>query len=225
MAELYAKGPHIGPQVFEIGSFSRDASKLKEEESISAEIYFRYSNDRWHLHSSVFNNQFNNFVYGDFTGQKKEGLLEIQYKQSDAALKGVEIELEYLADPIGVFDVSHGFSLSATEGELSGRGYIPRIPPLTYQYALEAVSENWSWLVRLKHAASQTDTGENELPTGSYNRMDLEISWTPANGAGLTFSLLARNLGDEEIRNHASYLKDRLPEPGRNINLTVQYGF
>ena len=225
MAELYAKGPHIGPQVFEIGSFSRDASKLKEEESISAEIYFRYSNDRWHLHSSVFNNQFNNFVYGDFTGQKKEGLLEIQYKQSDAALKGVEIELEYLADPIGVFDVSHGFSLSATEGELSGRGHIPRIPPLTYQYVLEAVSENWSWLVRLKHAASQTDTGENELPTGSYNRMDLEISWTPANGAGLTFSLLARNLGDEEIRNHASYLKDRLPEPGRNINLTVQYGF
>ena len=225
MAELYAKGPHIGPQVFEMGSFSSGASGLKEEESISTEVYFRYSDDRWHLHSSVFNNQFDDFVYGDFTGQKKEGLLEIQHKQSDAIIKGAEIELEYLADPIGVFDVSHEFSLSAIEGKLSGHGHIPRIPPLTYQYVLDAVSENWSWLVRLKHASSQADTGENELPTDSYNRVDFEISWIPANGAGLTFSLLARNLGDKEIRNHTSYLKDRLPEPGRNINLTVQYGF
>ena len=225
MAELYAKGPHIGPQVFEMGSFSSGASGLKEEESISTEVYFRYSDDRWHLHSSVFNNQFDDFVYGDFTGQKKENLLEIQYKQSDATIKGVEIELEYLADPIGVFDVSHEFNLSAIEGKLSGHGHIPRIPPLTYQYVLDAVSENWSWLVRLKHASSQADTGENELPTDSYNRVDFEISWIPANGAGLTFSLLARNLGDKEIRNHTSYLKDRLPEPGRNINLTVQYGF
>ena len=69
------------------------------------------------------------------------------------------------------------------------------------------------------------DIAINELATDSYTQVDVEVSWIPTQLEGFTFSLIARNIGDEEIRNHTSYLKDRLSEPGRNINLTVQYGF
>ena len=41
----------------------------------------------------------------------------------------------------------------------------------------------------------------------------------------MTVSLLAKNLGNEDIRNHTSWLKDKLPEPGRDYNLSVQYSF
>ena len=130
-----------------------------------------------------------------------------------------------VGDQIAGFDIDHEFSFSSVSGKLDGGGDIPRIPPLTYQYTLEAVSENWLALLRLKHSAKQNDIGVNELVTGSHSSVDIEISWIPSAYEDFTFSLLVRNLTDEEIRNHTSYLKDRLPEPGRDINLTIQYGF
>ena len=225
LAELYANGPHIGPQVYEVGSFYGSGTKLRNEIATTSEFYLRYGRDRWHLHSALFFNRFDNFVYGDFTGIEKDSLPEIEYKQTDADIKGVEIELEFLADPIGIFDINHEFSFSTIDAVLATEGNIPRIPPSILQYVLEGTSENWLWLLRLKHSGKQSDIGTNELPTESYNTVDIEVSWIPSNYNGVTLSLLARNLGDEEIRNHTSYLKDRMPEPGRNINLTLQYGF
>lgn len=224
-AELYANGPHLGPQVYEVGSVSNAGVLLEKETATASELYFRYSGEDWHLHSSMYLNQFNDFVYGDFTGGKKDGLSVINYKQQDANIKGLEIELEYFGDQIGMFDINHQFSFSHIHAELDSGKNIPRIPPSTYQYSLEGVSGNWMWLCRLRHVSKQNDVGVNELPTDAYSQVDLEISWMPRRLDGFTFSLLARNMGDEEIRNHTSYLKDRLSEPGRNINLTVQYSF
>ncbi|MED5535101.1 MAG: TonB-dependent receptor [Pseudomonadota bacterium] len=225
LAELYANGPHIGPQVYEVGSFYGSGTQLRNEIATTSEFYLRYGRDRWHLHSSLFFNRFDNFVYGHFTGIEKDSLPEIEYRQDDAIIKGAEIEVEFLADPIGIFDINHEFAFSAIDAELDTGGNIPRIPPSIFQYVLEGTSENWLWLLRLKHSGKQSDVGTNELLTESYNTVDIEVSWIPSNYDGVTLSLLVRNLGDEEIRNHTSYLKDRLPEPGRNINLTLQYSF
>tara|TARA_B100000029_G_scaffold514501_1_gene617580 strand:- start:501 stop:2516 length:2016 start_codon:yes stop_codon:yes gene_type:complete len=224
-AELYANGPHIGPQVYEVGSVNSSGVLLDKETAIASEIYFRYSRENWHFHSSAYFNEFNDFVYGDFTGAKKDGLSVINYKQQDASINGLEIELEYFSGQIGLFDINHHFSFSHIHAELGSGKHIPRIPPSTYQYSLEGISGNWMWLCRLRHAAKQNHIAVNELATDSYSQVDVEVSWIPSQLEGFTFSLIARNLGDEEIRNHTSYLKDRLPEPGRNINFTVSYGF
>ena len=224
-AALYANGPHIGPQVYEVGSANSTGALLDRETATASELYFRYGSENWHLHYSMYLNQFNDFVYGDFTGEKKEGFPAIQYKQQDATIKGLEVELEYFGGQIGIFDINHQFSFSHISAELDSGKSIPRIPPSTYQYSLEGVSESWMWLCRFRHGSKQDDVGINELPTEAYSQIDLEVSWMPSHLEGFTFSLLARNLGDEEIRSHTSYLKDRLPEPGRNINLTVQYSF
>ncbi len=224
-SELYADGPHFGPQVYEIGSFKSSGVLLNKEIATASELYFRYNKANWHLNSSVYLNKFNGFVYGHFTGEKRDGLPVINYRQQDATIKGAEIELEYFGGQIGMFDITHQFSFSHIHAELDSGENIPRIPPTTYQYSLEGVSGNWMWLCKVRHGSKQDDVGPNELFTESYSQVDLELSWIPKSLEGFTFSLLARNLGDEEIRNHASYLKDRLSEPGRNINLTVQYGF
>ena len=224
-AELYADGPHLGPQVYEVGSFSGSGILLDKEIATASELYFRYNQNNWHLHSSVYLNEFNGFVYGHFTGEKKDGLPVINYRQQDATIQGAEIEFEYFGGQIGVFDITHQFSFSHIHAELDSGEKIPRIPPSTYQYSLEGVSGNWMWLCKVRHGSKQDDVGPNELITDAYSQVDLEVSWMPETLEGFTFSLLARNIGDEEIRNHTSYLKDRLSEPGRNINLTVQYGF
>ena len=224
-AELYADGPHLGPQIYEVGSFSGSGVLLDKEIATASEIYFRYNQNNWRLNSSLYSNKFNGFVYGYFTGEKRNGLPVINYRQQDAIIQGVEIELEYFGGQIGVFDLTHQFSFSHIDAELDSGENIPRIPPLTYQYSLEGVSGNWMWLCKVRHGSKQDDISPNELLTEAYSQVDLEASWMPESLEGFTFSLLARNIGDEEIRNHTSYLKDRLSEPGRNINLTVQYGF
>ncbi|MDG2316502.1 MAG: TonB-dependent receptor [Gammaproteobacteria bacterium] len=224
-AELYANGPHIGPQVYEVGSFNSTGALLDKETATASELYFRYNGDNWLINSSVYFNQFNNFVYGDFSGAKKDGLPIINYKQQDASITGIEVQLEYFSGQIGIFDINHEFSFSHIHAELNSGKNIPRIPPSTYQYSLEGVSGNMMWLCRLRHAGKQNDIAINELATDSYTQFDVEVSWIPTQLEGFTFSLIARNIGDEEIRNHTSYLKDRLSEPGRNINLTVQYSF
>ena len=133
--------------------------------------------------------------------------------------------LSYSFFTVDGLDINHEFSFSHIHAELDSGKNIPRIPPSTYQYSLEGVSGNMMWLCRLRHAGKQNDIAINELATDSYTQVDVEVSWIPTQLEGFTFSLIARNIGDEEIRNHTSYLKDRLSEPGRNINLTVQYGF
>ena len=44
-------------------------------------------------------------------------------------------------------------------------------------------------------------------------------------GAGWEAFLEGRNLGDEEIREHASFLKDIAPQPGRGVRAGFSYRF
>jgi len=41
----------------------------------------------------------------------------------------------------------------------------------------------------------------------------------------VTVSLRGRNLTDAEIREHASYLKDIAPSPGRSVSLGLAFTF
>ena len=113
--------------------------------------------------------------------------------------------------------------ISKVDGKLSGGGYVPRMPPLNFQYTLDAMSDSWLYTLRYRHSDKQDSLALNEMLTDSYNRLDFEVRYEASNG--VVVSMLARNIGDVDIRNHTSWLKDKLPEPGRDFNLSVQYSF
>ena len=71
----------------------------------------------------------------------------------------------------------------------------------------------------------------NETPTGGYVLLNAELSYTvKLDVAGeivpqLTIGLKGDNLLDDDVRNSASFKKDEVLQPGRNVRLfgTVKF--
>ena len=63
----------------------------------------------------------------------------------------------------------------------------------------------------------------NTLKVPGYALLGLQTGIDFANGVSLFVD--ARNLTDEEAREHASFLKDIAPLPGRNLRVGVAYRF
>ena len=63
------------------------------------------------------------------------------------------------------------------------------------------------------------------MPTDSYTLLNLAAAVRPFSDRNVTVFAEARNLTDEEAREHASFLKDIAPLPGRNLRVGVAYRF
>ena len=177
----------------------------------------------FNLNAAYFSNDFDSFIYRHITNIKEGKIPVIEYRQKGAEISGIELEISFDNMTLGNFIVSHSFMISKINGKLNDGGYIPRMPPLSFQYTLDAMSDSWLYTLRYRHSDKQDSLALNEMLTDSYNRLDFEVSYKASNN--IFFILLMRNIGDEDIRNHTSWLKDKLPEPGRDYNLSVQYSF
>jgi iron complex outermembrane receptor protein len=218
ISEIYAEGVHHDAGIYEKGN-----SLLKNEDSISKEIYYRYSNSLFNLNAAYFSNDFDSFIYRHITNLKVGKIPVIEYRQQGSKVSGTELEISFDNMTLGNYIVSHSFMISKINGKLNDGGYIPRMPPLSFQYTLDAMSDNWLYTLRYRHSNKQDSLAYNEMLTDAYNRLDLEVGYRASNN--IFFILLMRNIGDKDIRNHTSWLKDKLPEPGRDYNLSVQYSF
>ena len=128
--------------------------------------------------------------------------------------------------------VSPGFSFSGdaaldlVNARFSGGGHPPRIPPRALTLGLEA--ENPTWRARIE--AVDTDDQDRldtlETPTDGFTFLNAGLSYRPfGEGDRLVLRLDGRNLTDEVGRVHASFLKDELPLPGRNVRFVVTAAF
>ena len=63
--------------------------------------------------------------------------------------------------------------------------------------------------------------------SGVHDRVDAEIAYTVPGSerAAATFFLQGRNLLNEQIRLHTSYVKDQVPQPGRTLIAGVRARF
>jgi len=78
----------------------------------------------------------------------------------------------------------------------------------------------------VQDVAKQKRTAEFESETDGYTFLNARLAFRPfGEEKDLTLSLDARNLTDEEARVHASFLKDELPLPGRDLRFTISSSF
>ena len=71
----------------------------------------------------------------------------------------------------------------------------------------------------------QDRVAQFELPTDSYTLLNASLSVRPLKDRNLRLFLDGRNLTNVEAREHASFLKDIAPLPGRNVRAGVAYRF
>ena len=101
-------------------------------------------------------------------------------------------------------------------------GNLPRIPPLSTLVGLEAESERLTLRGEWEYVSEADDLAPFELPTDDFSLLNAFLTWKAPVGAqdvSLRFSVL--NILDDEARIHSSFLKDIVPQPGRNFRFSI----
>ena len=220
--ELFSNGPHLATQVYELGN---DA--LGKETAIGGEVSYRFKSDALSSSVTLFYNKFNDFIYQNFTGAEEDELPVAQFSATDARFWGVEAE--FLAELYSSEDLN--ISIDTIFDFVKAKDTVndaplPRTPPMSVTFGTEADYKNFNARAELTWNDKQDEITAYELPTDSYVSFDLNFSYRPMGDEGnWLFMIQGKNLTNEDIRHHTSFLKDMLPSAGRDVRFAVKYTF
>lgn len=219
--ELFADGPHPATQSYEVGD-----PILDSEVSYSLDLTGHLRKGRWDVDAHLFAVRYEGFIDLRPTGETDadSGLTVFRFLQTDASFYGGEIDGSYRVWEDG----ERSFRLEGTADYVRGKtdlGPPARIPP--WSVAARGVYDagRWSGLLEVRRLGKQDRVSAFELPTSGYTLVNAQVTVRPLKDEDFKVFLEARNLTDVEAREHASFLKDLAPLPGRNFRLGVGYRF
>ena len=227
--ELYANGAHVATATFETGN-----AALTKETSNNVDFSVRKTNDRFQWKINLYANRISNFIYqqsrdldGNGVADKvgADGVLDdsgeflVQnFAQTKARLRGVEAELLYdlIPDKLNL-----RLYTDLTRATLADGSNVPRIPPHRTGLEFRYKAGPWQSWVSVLRAASQTRVAPMESPTPAYTLVNGEISYSfrDRDLSTYTFFVQLKNILDQDIRTHTSYLKEYAPQPGRALTV------
>lgn len=217
--ELFADGPHPATGSFEVGD-----PTLGSESVISLEGTARYRGDRLRGEAHLYVARYGDFIEQAPTGELADGLPVFRYFATDADFVGAEIE--------GAWDVGRDGSRRVTlEGAVDvvrGRtdtADVARIPPFSATARAVYADDRWEARAELRRVGEQDSVAAFELPTDGYTLVGAFVSYRLTQDPRVRLYLDGRNLTDEEAREHASFLKNIAPLPGRSIRAGVAVSF
>ncbi len=219
--ELFADGVHVATLTYEIGNPNLDA-----EVGNGLDLSLRKNEGRLQGELTLFQQDFQDFIYQGFTGAQIDDIAVILYSQGNATMTGAEfrarievvewednhLHLELLGDTV--------------DAELDQGGNLPRIPPMSLGAGLHYHGHDWRAAVEWRFVDDQHDVAELEGPTDGYTMLNAHVGRRfILKNQILELLLRGRNLTDEEARVHTSFLKTLAPLPGRDITLSARFWF
>jgi len=220
--ELFSDGPHIATQVYELGN-----NALQEETALGGEVTLRKRKGIMTGGVTFFMNRFDNFIFEEFTGAEIDHLPVAQFAQADTMFYGGEFEVEMEAWHNERFELFVDAALDFVVAEqMVNDQPLPRIPPRTFKLGSRLISEKVDLRIEGEWAAAQNRIAIIETATDGYFKLDAGITFRPYGSArDLSVVLQVRNITNQDIRYHTSFLKELLPAPGRDFRLSVRAGF
>tara|TARA_Y100001936_G_scaffold244586_1_gene285207 strand:+ start:20079 stop:22223 length:2145 start_codon:yes stop_codon:yes gene_type:complete len=233
--ELYTYGAHHGTETFQIAK-----SDLKKETSNNIDLSLSKTSGAIRWKTNFFYNYFQNYIYwanADADGNgiadrvDEEGsldpdgeLLVQNVAQRGAHFWGVEAEIKFIFKP-KVLDLR--LFTDYMRARLNGGGNVPRTTP--QRFGLEWNHRYGPWKLNLMaiHVLKQNKRAALETSTDEYTMVNLAAGYTMkmSRSTKLTVFLQGKNLMNEDIRIHTSYLKDFAPRPGRALLIGVRGQF
>ncbi|MEE4152976.1 MAG: TonB-dependent receptor [Erythrobacter sp.] len=219
--ELFADGPHIATQAFEIGD-----PDLGVESAWGLEAFARGTLGPVTFSASIYHQWFDNFIYLQGTGEEEDDLPVFLFLQRDADFFGLEGQVSFPLVDTDSFALVGDLRGSYVEAEFDDGSAVPRIPPLELYAALEAQTASIDVRAEVQFFAEQDRVSEFELPTEEFALVNTYVTWRPlpAN-PNVALQLGAENLFNVTGRRHASFTKDFVPLPGRNLRISLRAGF
>ncbi|MEE4211954.1 MAG: TonB-dependent receptor [Parvularcula sp.] len=219
--ELFADGPHIATQQFEIGDVDLDI-----ESSWGIEAFARGDLGDINFGAQVYYQTFDDFIFLAPTGEEEDELPVFVYLQEDADFFGFEADVNFPLIQSDGFTLRGDVRASYVEAELDDGGNVPRIPPLSVLGALDADFGPFSVRGEAQYFGEQDEVAEFETVTDDFTFVNLYVSWRPfEQNQNVVFQLAGENLFDTTGRRHSSFTKEFVPLPGRNIRGSVRLSF
>lgn len=234
--ELFSQGPHDATATFEIGD-----PTLRLERARTVEISLRRADGPLRLDATGYYTRYTGFIFKRDTGNRCDDdfascgsgdeLRQVVYSQANATFYGAEIGAQ-----LDLFAVGDGWAgLEAqydfVRAQFDDGSYVPRIPPHRLGGGAFVRANGWFARINLLHAFDHTEIAPFETVTPGWNDLRAELAYTQAldpavyGATEVTLGLQGRNLLDDDIRNSASFKKDEILLPGRNLRLFLTARF
>lgn len=219
--ELFANGPHIATQAFEIGDPNLDV-----ESAWGLETFVRGDIGDISFGASVFYQSFDDFIFLNPTGEEEDELPVFVFLQQDADFFGFEADLNVPLVQNDDFSLTADLRASYVSANLDDGSAVPRIPPVELLAALEAEYDAFQVRGEVQYFGEQSEVAEFETETDRFAFVNMYVSWRPiATNPNVVFQLAGENLFNETGRRHSSFTKEFVPLPGRNLRASVRLAF
>ena len=234
--ELYADGPHVATDVYEVGN--RDLGK---EQGFGLELELAKVRGAVSGSFSVYYNRFSSFIAlqrngsgpdlsgvggPDFSSGVDE-LARYDFTSVPADFFGSEVKVnfQFVDTPVSKLGLEwYGDFVRASNTDTSEA--LPRISPGRIGAALHGLESGWTWRLDATYHFAQNHTAPDETRTAGFTMVGASLAH-PIKFAQLDgqFTLRAINLLDQEARNASSFIKGALPMPGRGVEAGLRLNF
>lgn len=219
--ELYANGPHLATQAFEVGN-----PDFGKEKSNGAEALIRARFAGGSLEFSAYYNDFSNFIYQTPTSEVEDELPVYAFAAAGAEQYGFEAEANLTLARIGDAKIVGDAVVDYVRVTIDGQGPAPFIPPFRVLGGLEYQSDPLVLRAEVERTAKQDRIADFETETPGYTLANARLEWRPMGPDGLlSLRLAANNIFDVVARRHSSFLKDYAPLAGRDIRVGASVRF
>ncbi len=215
--ELYADGAHVATGQYEIGN-----SGFGKERSNGIDAQIRWKAGKNSFSAGPYYTRFSSFIGLLETGNYQNGLPEAQFTALPASFKGFEAE--------GKFNIADNLDLKLTGDyvratNLNTGEALPRIAPFRLGAGLHYQKNSLGARLDVLHAFAQNRTASNELATDGYTDLSALVSYKLPTKLNIELFAKANNLLNQEIREHASILKDIAPQGARAVLFGLRSDF
>ncbi len=217
--ELYADGPHFATASFEIGD-----DGLDPETAWSAELTAKRRQGAVTGAVNVYVTAFDDFLFQRDTAEIEDGLPVRRVSQADARFYGAEVDLAWSVCEHAWGEVAVDLGYDFVRASSRGRD-LPRIPSQRLTVGAGLTAERHDFRFEAVFVDGQRRTARGESATRGYVVWNAEATFRPFDEPDLAVFVQARNLTDQRGRQHTSFLKDRLPIPGRDLRFGVRFRF
>jgi iron complex outermembrane receptor protein len=235
--ELYADGPHVATDVYEVGD--RDLGK---EQGFGLELELAKVRGAVSGSFSVYYNRFSSFIalqrngYGpdltasggpDYSSGGADELARYDFTSVPADFFGSEVKVnfQFVDTPVSKLGLEwYGDFVRASNTDTSEA--LPRISPGRIGAALHGLESGWTWRLDATYHLAQNHTAPDETRTAGFTMVGASLT-RPFTFDKLSgqFTLRAINLLDQEARNASSFIKGALPMPGRGVEAGLRLNF
>ncbi|WP_051361691.1 TonB-dependent receptor [Burkholderia sp. WSM2230] len=232
--ELYANGPHGATGQYLIGN--PDAQK---EKAVSTDLSLRFASGPNKGSVGVFYSRFKNYLTEFNTGRLVDdsdqvvapgtdgALNEAVYRGVAAEFYGIELDGKWRVLQKGLHQVDVEVAGDYTHARnVDNDQALPRIAPLRATVAVDYGYGAFGARAELEHAWGQHRVPENDLPTASYTKLGLLLTYKFRVGATNWLAYLrGDNLTNQDIRYASSVVRDIAPEGGRSVMVGLRTRF